>query len=72
MLCLSPCDLQLVSYEFAVFGMWGFGGVVTDYLNYTNNSGNDLYFDTVSSSLLTMYQVGVRSSWMVVWGLSAG
>ena len=48
-----------MSYEFAVFGMWGFGGVVTDYLNYTNNSGNDLYFDTVSSSLLTMYQVGV-------------
>ena len=51
---------QLVIYEFAVFGMWSFGGKVTDYLEYTNSeTSSNQYFDTFASSLLSMYQVGL-------------
>jgi hypothetical protein len=47
---------QLVTYEFAVLGLWVYGGVLSGYLLYTNQDGSDANFDTITKSLLSMFQ----------------
>ena len=49
--------LQLVTYEFAVLGLWVYGGVLSNYLLYTKQEGSNANFDTISESLLSMFQV---------------
>ena len=49
---------QLMMYEYAIIGMWCYGGVVTGYMEYTNdNSTSDRYFDTFAVALLSTFQV---------------
>jgi hypothetical protein len=50
---------QLVTYEFAVLGLWVYGGVLSEFLKYTHQEGSNANFDTLSESLLSMFQVGV-------------
>jgi hypothetical protein len=53
---------QLVTYEFAVLGLWVYGGVLSEFLKYTHQEGSNANFDTLSESLLSMFQVGVVCS----------
>ena len=41
-------------------GVWVYGGVISGYLDYTNQEGSNANFDTISKSLLSMFQVCVR------------
>jgi hypothetical protein len=61
---------QLVTYEFAVLGVWVYGGVISGYVKYTSQEGSNANFDTISESLLSMFQVCVRPGvcvWLCVW-----
>ncbi len=40
-------------------GVWVYGGVISSYLEYTSQEGSNANFDTISKSLLSMFQVGV-------------
>ncbi len=59
---------QLVTYEFAVMGVWVYGGVISGYLKYTSQEGSNANFDTISESLLSMFQVCVVVCvWLCLW-----
>ena len=56
------CFPQLVAYEFAVIGMWGFGGTISKYLDYTGEASTAQFFNSFSSAVLSMYQVRGRQA----------